>query len=108
MEKINKGYLAFVGSLGWRVNVAKTYPAAGGGQRIVLVTDRPIMFSEAMSDSATLQYPFGIVELNVDSTGKGTGSVIGRARITIDDAGTIKVDPYAGFAYELLRVRLQK
>lgn len=108
MRKIDKGYLSFVGSLGWQVNVAKTYPTANGGQRIVLVTDRPIMFSEALSGSSTLNYPFGIVELQVDSTGKGTGSVIGMARISMDDKGVLKVDPYAGYAYELLRVRLQK
>lgn len=104
MEKISKGYLAFVGSLGWPINVARTYPTANGGQRIVLVTDRPIMFAEGMG-SATLNYPFGIVELQVDAKGQGTGSVIGLARITIDDQGVIAVDPYAGYSNELLRVR---
>ena len=105
MRKINKGYLAFLGSLGWPINVARTYPAANGGQRIVLVTDRPIMNVEALASSVTLNYPFGIIELQVDAKGQGTGSVIGLARITIDDQGVIKVDPYAGYANELLRVR---
>jgi hypothetical protein len=105
MEKISKGYLAFVGSLGWPINVARTFPTANGGQRIVLVTDRPIMNVEALEQSVTLNYPFGIVELQVDASGKGTGSVIGLAKITIDDQGGIKVDPYAGYAYELVRVR---
>jgi hypothetical protein len=31
MGKISKGYLAFIGSLGWPINVARTYPAANGG-----------------------------------------------------------------------------
>lgn len=105
MEKISKGYLAFVGSMGWPINVARTYPTANGGQRIVLVTDRPIMNVEALTQSVTLNYPFGIVELQVDAKGQGTGSAIGLARITIDDQGVIKVDPYAGYANELLRVR---
>jgi hypothetical protein len=108
MAKISKGYLAFVGSMGWPINVARTYPAANGGQRIVLVTDRPVMNVEALTASTTLNYPFGIIELQVDANGQGTGSVIGLARITIDDQGVIKVDPYAGYSNELLRVRRDK
>ncbi len=103
--KLNKGYFSFIGSMGWSINAARSYPIANGGRRIVALTTRPIMFGEAMEQTATLNYPFGIVELQVDESGKGTGSVIGMARITMDDAGGIKIDPYAGYAYELLRVR---
>jgi hypothetical protein len=105
LEKISQGYISFVSSLGWPINVARAYPAANGGQRIVLLTNRPIGFGEGLAQGATLDYPFGIVELQVDAKGQGTGSIIGMAKVTIDDQGVIKVDPYAGYATELMRVR---
>ena len=37
---------------------------------IVMVTDRPMRFWEAYNSGRSTQYPFGIIVLNVDSSGK--------------------------------------
>jgi len=105
IEKLDLGYISLVGSLGWPINVAKAYPGANGGQRIVLMTDRPIGYVEGLAQGASLNYPFGIIELIVDAKGQGTGTIVGMARVTIDDQGVIHVDPYAGYSYEIARVR---
>jgi hypothetical protein len=47
------------------------------GRQIVLATDRPIGFWEAVHQPRTLQYPFTIIQMQIaqDGTGKGTLSV---------------------------------
>ncbi len=102
------GYFAIAGSLGWPINFARTFPAANGGQRIVALTDRPIGFGEAYTSSSTTDYPFGIVELNLDAKGSGTGVLVPAARITIDEQGGVKIDPYAQQAQRLDNVRAIK
>ncbi len=109
IEKLNLGYIAVVGSFGWPINVAKSYPGPNGGQRIVVVTDRPIGFVEAEVSGASMDYPFGLVELNVDANGNGSGTIIGMCRITIDPAtGKIDVDPFRTGSNSLVNVRLEK
>jgi hypothetical protein len=105
LEKLDLGYISLVGSLGWPINAARAYPMANGGQQVVLLTNRPIGFVEGMAQGASLNYPFGIISLEVDAKGEGRGSIIGRARITIDDKSVIHIDPYAGYSYEITRVR---
>jgi hypothetical protein len=106
--KQDLGYLAISGSLGWPINFAKTYPGANGGQRIVALTDRPIGFGEAYTSSSSTDYPFGIVELNLDAKGSGSGVLVPAARITIDEQGGIKIDPYGQQAQSLVNVRAIK
>lgn len=109
IEKLNRGYIAVVGSFGWPINVALTYPGANGGQRIVLVTDRPIGIAEAEVYGASMDYPFGLVEVNVDANGNGSGTIIGMCRITIDPAtGKIDVEPFRTGSNSLVNVRLEK
>jgi len=106
IEKMNMGYIAMVGTFGWPVNVARTYPGPNGGQQIVLVTDRPIGFVEGMAEGASMDYPFGVVMLNVDSSGKGTGTMVSRCRITIDPAtGKVDIDPFRTGTMSLVGVR---
>lgn len=105
--KNNKGNISLIGSLGWPIGAARSYPN-GTGQRIVVVCDRPIGFAEAETGSATMNYPFGIVMLDVDAAGKGTGKIIGAARISLDETGKIDVDPYSGLSMELNRVERLK
>src|SRR6476659_3325779 len=41
------GSIARTGNLGWDIRFAQQIPAAGGGRRIVIATDRPMSFFEA-------------------------------------------------------------
>jgi hypothetical protein len=50
-------------------------PLPDGGRRIVLATDRPIRFWEAWHQSRTLDYPFTVIELRMDSDGTGEGKL---------------------------------
>jgi hypothetical protein len=44
---------------------------ADGGRQIVLATDRPIGFWEAIRQPRTIQYPFTVIQLEIGRDGIG-------------------------------------
>jgi hypothetical protein len=62
-------------SLGWDIRLARQEPGKDGGRHITLVTDRPIGFAESWASSRTLEYPFTVIELDVNNDNEGTGSM---------------------------------
>jgi hypothetical protein len=70
----DKGRFAPTGSVGTGMRVVRIHPTKDGGQHIVLATNRPISFPELYNGTRSTQYKIGIVELNVDKDGKGTGT----------------------------------
>jgi hypothetical protein len=97
------GYIKIDQNLAWDVHYAQTTPAADGAEKILLITDRPTRPSEFFRRSRSLDYPFTVIELNVqaDKT-EGDGTF----------ASATKITPYKqdGFVvaehYGLERVRL--
>ena len=61
-------------SLAYDLRYAQQRPGADGGRRIVLATDRPIGFWEAVRQPRTIQYPFTVIQMEIgrDGVGKGT------------------------------------
>ena len=49
--------------------------APDDGRHIVMVTDHPMSFWEQYNSGRSTLYPFRIIVLNVDSAGKGTGTL---------------------------------
>jgi hypothetical protein len=62
-------------SLSWDLHFARQTPAEDGGWRVVIGTDRPISFSEQWNSARTLDYPFTVVELHLDNSGEGEGTL---------------------------------
>ena len=75
------GHIRTPDSLGYPLHYADQQPMPEGGRRIVLATDRPIRFWETWTASRTLDYPFTLIELNVDEQGHGEGKLSRAARI---------------------------
>ena len=74
LDKIkDKGRIAPTGSVGTGVRFVRIRPTKDGGQHIVMATDRPISFPELYNATRSTQYKIGIVVLDVDKDGKGTG-----------------------------------
>lgn len=73
------------GQLSWDLRFARRIPNPdGGGERIVLVTDRPINFGEAANQTRSLNYPFTVIELRIDDEGRGEGKMSTATRIVVD------------------------
>lgn len=77
------GWIATPTSLRYDFRYA-TYTSAGdGGRRIILITDRPMQIWERMSGSRTQDYPFTVIQLNLDQNGTGEGTLAQLAQLRL-------------------------
>jgi hypothetical protein len=91
-------------SLAYDLHYANETPGEDGGRRIVLATDRPIGWWEAVNRPRTIDYPFTFIELRLNGEGEGEGKlslatkVIARGRI-------VQLENYAAQPVQLNQVR---
>lgn len=90
------GYVRVPGMLGTRLYHAWRDVDAQGNAKIMLVTDRPIGFVEAVDRPRTLDYRFAVVELTVDGEGNGRGSIALAAQLVAGpDERAVRVKSWA-------------
>jgi hypothetical protein len=102
------GRLAPTGSVGTGVRFVRIRPNPDGGQHIVLVTDRPITYGELVNSSRSRDYPFTVVVMNVDSSGKGTGSLSPLCKIRFNKKGELEVEHYGQKPFRLANLQRVK
>lgn len=83
------GYIRTPGRIGWDIHFARHLPAKDGGERIVLVTDRHMGFREVANRHRSVDYPFTVIELNMQKSGDGDGKISVATRIIPDKGGRI-------------------
>ncbi len=69
------GSLRTPDSLAYDLRYAHERPGEDGGRQIVLATDRPIGFWEAVHQPRTIQYPFTVIQMQIGPDGKGKGTL---------------------------------
>ena len=85
LQKLPKvGYIRTPNTLAWDLRYARQTALPEGGRRIVLATDRPIGFREAANRTRTMDYPFTIVQVELDKNDRGTGKILAGTKIYID------------------------
>jgi hypothetical protein len=95
LQKMPKvGYIRTSTSLGWDLHYARQSPLEEGGRRIVLGTDRPIGFREARNQPRSMDYPFTVVEVQLDKNDKGVGKILGGTKIYIDKENNLVLENY--------------
>lgn len=72
----SKGRISITGTLGYDVNYIRQFQMPDGGTRIRLVTDRPITFGEAWSDSRSRDYSLSGAEIILSADGKNNSGVL--------------------------------
>jgi hypothetical protein len=87
---------------------ARATRTQGGGMHIVMVTDRPMSFWERYNSGRSTQYPFGIIVLNVDSAGKGTGTLAPICKIKFNKKNELEIEHYGQKPLRLANVRIEK
>ncbi len=60
-------------SIGYDLHYARHQPWGDGGEQVLIATDRPINYWEAANAGRSMQYPFTVIQLRVQGTGKGEG-----------------------------------
>ena len=69
---------------------------AGRGYRYLFLTPRRIRVEEQQFGEDSLNYPFGIVEFETDSFGRGEGRLHVAAALSIDVDGHVEIEDYDG------------
>jgi len=88
----------------WTIRWASAKPAPGG-RKIVLITDQPMYFlgGGAMDAKPRAGYEIGVIQMEVDEKGNGTGSVAAAARVKPGEDGVV-VDDYGDQRIEIAKV----
>ncbi len=89
------GYMRTPESLRYDIHFAREIPQPEGGRRIVLATDRRISWWEAANRPRSIDYPFTIIELELDRTGHGVGKASIATRIEKGKDGTIELENFS-------------
>jgi hypothetical protein len=101
----SKGRMGITGTLGYEVAYARQFPQPDGSTKIRLVTNRPIAFGEAWSDSRSMDYSLSGVEviLNADEK-KNSGSLAPLCQLKLNKEGHLELELYQNM-WKLVDVR---
>jgi len=92
--------------LGYDLHYARKTDTGDGSARIILATDRPIGFWEAVNRPRTIDYPFTLVEIHMGSNGKGEGKLSLATKILVDkDTKEIVLENFSSQPVMLTDVR---
>jgi hypothetical protein len=109
MEDIkDKGRLAPTGSVGTGMRVVRITATKDGGQHIVLATNRPISFPELYNSTRSTQYKIGLLVLDVDKDGKGTGKLAPLCKVKFNKKNELEIENYGQKPFRLANVYRQK
>ena len=95
LEKMPKtGYIRTQRTLAWDLKYARQHKMADGGRALVLATDRPIGFREAVVQGRTMDYPFTIVEVRLNKSDVGEGKILAGTRLLVDKERNLVLENY--------------
>ncbi len=110
LEKEDVGQLSPTGHVGTPIAIARKFQK--GDKTIVrVVTARRLSFLELRNSGRSVDYPYTILQLVLDQSGKGTGTAIGAARLRFDkkkNVYEIESFQHGGTNNKLLNVRMWK
>ena len=88
------------------IRYARVQPAAGGGRRVVLVTDAPVYFvgGGALDAKPKEGFDVAVVEFEVDTVGLGSGRMAMAARVKAGGPTGVQIDDYAQEPVKLVTV----
>jgi hypothetical protein len=87
------GHIAITGTLGYDLSYVRMIPTPTG-RKIRFVTNRPITFAEAWTDSSSQSYNLtgGEFDINDSDKSKSTGVLFPLAQLAIDKQGQLQIE----------------
>ncbi len=99
------GYMRTPNSVAYDLYYARSRSMPDGGRRVVLATNRRVSFREVAGSARSLQYQLTLIEIHLDSNGKGEGKLVPAAKITWDTKEKrIEIENYSSLPVDLLNV----
>jgi hypothetical protein len=81
-------------SLGYDLRYAHQDPGDDGGRHVIIATDRPIGFWEAANQPRVSNYPFTVVQMELDKNGEGKGTMSVATKIILRH-NTVELENFA-------------
>ena len=94
-------------SLGYDLRYAHQEPGEDGGRRVVLATDRPIGFWEAVNQPRISDYPFTVIQMEIGRDGEGKGTMSYATKI-MTRGNTIELENFASSPVMLTKIEAKK
>lgn len=69
------GYMRAPGQLAYEFHYARVINEKDGVRRVLLITDRHMSFGEVVNRGRSTEYPFTMMDLRIDSSGRGEGKL---------------------------------
>ena len=91
-------------SLGYDLRYAYQEPGDEGGRRVVIATDRPIGFWEAANQPRISNYPFTVLQMELDKNGEGKGTMSVATKIIVRH-NTVELENFASSPVMLNDIR---
>lgn len=103
----SKGRMAVTGTIGYDVNYVREFKLPDGSTKYRLVTDRPILFGEAWSDTRSMDYSLSGVEIILTPDGKKNSGLLAPAcQFKINKENHLELELYQN-EWKLVNVRLR-
>ncbi|HEY7289132.1 MAG TPA: hypothetical protein VH583_04785 [Vicinamibacterales bacterium] len=95
--------------LGWDIRYAWHTPLPEGGHRIVIAIDRYMSFAEVRNQPRTVDYPFTLIEIQLNKDGQGQGKMAYATKIMFDKKkNTVELENFSTEPVRLNEVKLEK
>jgi hypothetical protein len=107
MRKMEKGRLQVNNRVGVPVG-AILATATETGTKLTIIYERTVRFYEMRYGARSQDYRFGYMELFVNRSGTGEGTLIPAARIRVVDNGTWEVENFGEFPARIIGVRARR
>lgn len=96
-------------SLGWDLHYARSIDRPDGSRQVVIATDRPMGFREALNQGRSTQYKFTVIDIRFDADGKGVGKLGYATKINVNkETKTIELENFGIEPIRLTEVRSDK
>jgi hypothetical protein len=89
-----KGRISITGTVGYDVNYIRVFKQPDGTTKIRMMTDRPITFGEAWSDSRSRDYDLSGMEIVVTPDKKASGILLPACQFKMDKNNQIEIEAY--------------
>jgi hypothetical protein len=94
-------------TLAYDLRYAHQEPGEDGGRQIFLATDRPISFWEAVNRPRISDYPFTVIQMQIDKNGEGKGTLSLFTKIQAR-GNTIELENFATSPVMLTKIDAKK
>jgi len=108
--KQDLGYFALDGSVGHRLRYVASDETDTGQQKIVAVFERWLKPFEIRYGTRSADYPFTYIELFVGRDGKGSGTIIGAARVRADkqNGNSLGFENFGAYPAKIIGLRMSR